>query len=172
MVDIDITEKAKQVPFSQMVGVSQPAVAKMVEKGVLVEGASYHEWLVAYCGRLRDEAAGRTPSDARERRDLAQAFESELKAQAMLREMLKQDGQLLDYDSTRALLIEWATQAKNELTNTIMALVRAIESQHGITVDSEIPQSHIDAAARVIGDHALQSPAIGDGREDGVDPAA
>lgn len=35
----------------------------MVGEGTLAKGASAHVWLLAYCGRLREQAAGRQSSD-------------------------------------------------------------------------------------------------------------
>ncbi|WP_280190345.1 hypothetical protein [Delftia sp. PS-11] len=34
-------------------------MSQLVSDGVLIRGDSAHEWLVAYCERLRDQAAGR-----------------------------------------------------------------------------------------------------------------
>lgn len=42
-----------------MVGVSEASISTRVSDGVLVRGDTAHEWLLAYCERLRDQAAGR-----------------------------------------------------------------------------------------------------------------
>lgn len=42
-----------------MIGVSEARVSQLVSEGVIVRGDSAQEWLVAYCERLRDQAAGR-----------------------------------------------------------------------------------------------------------------
>ncbi len=47
-----------------MVGVSQQAVSDMVSRGVLENGAPLRQWLLAYCGRLREQAAGRIGSES------------------------------------------------------------------------------------------------------------
>lgn len=49
-----------QAEFAQLIGVSEARVSQLVSDGVLIRGDSAHEWLVAYCERLRDQAAGRT----------------------------------------------------------------------------------------------------------------
>jgi phage terminase Nu1 subunit (DNA packaging protein) len=48
-----------QAEFAQMIGVSEASVSKRVSEGVLVRGENAHEWLIAYCEHLRDQAAGR-----------------------------------------------------------------------------------------------------------------
>lgn len=48
-----------QAEFGALVGISQPAVSDLVHAGVLQSGAPWRTWLLAYCGRLREQAAGR-----------------------------------------------------------------------------------------------------------------
>lgn len=48
-----------QAEFAQMIGVSEARVSQLVSDGVLVRGDTAQEWLIAYCERLRDQAAGR-----------------------------------------------------------------------------------------------------------------
>lgn len=48
-----------QAEFGAAVGVSQQAVSEMLRTGVLPEGGTFSDWLLAYCGRLREQAAGR-----------------------------------------------------------------------------------------------------------------
>ncbi len=52
-----------QAEFAQMVGLSEAAVSQMKTSGVLDAGATSHAWLLAYCGRLREQAAGRMSGD-------------------------------------------------------------------------------------------------------------
>lgn len=74
---IDLAEPMTQTKFGELVGISQQAVAELVKRGVLAEGAAAGEWLLAYTGRLREQAAGRWAGDeldlARERAGLARA---------------------------------------------------------------------------------------------------
>lgn len=48
-----------QSEFAQIVGVSEARVSQMVSEGVIARGDNAAAWLVAYCERLRDQAAGR-----------------------------------------------------------------------------------------------------------------
>ncbi len=59
-----LDEPCRQADFGALVGVSQPAVSDMVSRGVLENGATLRQWLLAYCGRLREQAAGRMGSEA------------------------------------------------------------------------------------------------------------
>ena len=42
-----------------MVGISQPAVSDLISRGVISDGSTAGEWLIAYCSHLREQAAGR-----------------------------------------------------------------------------------------------------------------
>lgn len=46
-----------------MVGISQQAVSGLVQRGVLLDGDSLAQWLLAYCDHLREMAAGRATGD-------------------------------------------------------------------------------------------------------------
>lgn len=48
-----------QQDFAEMVGVSEARISQLMTDGVLVRGDTAHAWLVGYCERLRDQAAGR-----------------------------------------------------------------------------------------------------------------
>jgi phage terminase Nu1 subunit (DNA packaging protein) len=52
-----------QAEFGAWVGVSEARVSQLMSEGVLTRGESGHEWLIAYCERMRDMAAGRASSE-------------------------------------------------------------------------------------------------------------
>ncbi len=54
-----LDQPIRQADFGLMVGIGQPAVSDLVSRGVLEDGAPLRQWLLAYCGRLREQAAGR-----------------------------------------------------------------------------------------------------------------
>jgi len=60
---IDLDEQASQEEFSRLVGVSQSQISRRIERGQLQPGGTCAEWLLAYCGALRDAASGRSESD-------------------------------------------------------------------------------------------------------------
>lgn len=53
----------RQADFGALVGISQQAVSDLVSRGVLTDGAPAGQWLLAYCTRLREQAAGRGAGD-------------------------------------------------------------------------------------------------------------
>ncbi|MFA0792665.1 hypothetical protein ACCI51_19190 [Microbulbifer echini] len=170
--DISLDDQATQSGFARLIGASQPAIAKHVQAGVLTQGASFKVWLQEYCERLRTEAAGRLANDARNRRDMAQALESEANAQLKMRELYRQDQLILDIESVRKAMVEWSTIGKNEFLGAVESIVIAIESQHAITIDREPLQPNIDAALRAIGGYEIESLAPGAGGAPDLDTAA
>jgi phage terminase Nu1 subunit (DNA packaging protein) len=52
-----------QAEFGAWVGISEARVSQLMAEGVLTRGESGHEWLIAYCERMRDIAAGRASSE-------------------------------------------------------------------------------------------------------------
>jgi phage terminase Nu1 subunit (DNA packaging protein) len=68
---IDLSQPMRQTDFGELVGVSQQAISDLVNKGVLDHGQPAGAWLLAYCTRLREQAAGRL-GDAPGGLDLAQ----------------------------------------------------------------------------------------------------
>lgn len=56
---IDPQGKMTQKDFGLLVGISQPAVSELISRGVLVDGDTTGNWLLAYCDNLRMQAAGR-----------------------------------------------------------------------------------------------------------------
>lgn len=48
-----------QAEFAAMVGVSEARVSQLISEAIIARGATAAEWLLAYCERLRDQAAGR-----------------------------------------------------------------------------------------------------------------
>lgn len=55
----DLSVPMRQGQFGELVGISQQAVSTLVQRGILPDGASADEWLLAYCDNLREVAAGR-----------------------------------------------------------------------------------------------------------------
>lgn len=55
----DLEGQITQARFASLIGVSEAAVSKLVTAGVLKSEATGHQWLLDYCQRLREQAAGR-----------------------------------------------------------------------------------------------------------------
>lgn len=54
-----MTQQVSQASFGELVGISQQAVSDLLSRGVIANGQSAAQWLLAYCGNLREVAAGR-----------------------------------------------------------------------------------------------------------------
>lgn len=81
---IDLDGKPSITEFAALVGVSQQAISDQAAAGVLVAGMTWREMLLAYCGRLREQAAGRASGDlvlAAERAALARAQRERIEMQ-------------------------------------------------------------------------------------------
>ncbi|WP_245911763.1 hypothetical protein [Malikia granosa] len=59
-----LDQTVSQAEFAQMIGVSEARVSQLVSEGIIVRGDTAHEWLIGYCERLRDQAAGRAGSES------------------------------------------------------------------------------------------------------------
>lgn len=169
---MNLDDVAKQTEFAELVGATQQAIGKHVTSGVLTRGESYRQWLIAYAERLRSEASGRVASHARERRDMAQAEESEINTEMKRRTLLKEECLLLDLDSVRQVLTDWAGIGKNEFIGAVDKIITAIESEHGITIDREPFQQDVNAALKSIGSYTFEPGELGGGSAGDVDTAA
>jgi phage terminase Nu1 subunit (DNA packaging protein) len=56
---LDLSKPCTQQAFGDLVGVGQSAVSDLVSRGILTAGEPVGQWLLAYCHRLREQAAGR-----------------------------------------------------------------------------------------------------------------
>lgn len=56
---IDLDQQATQAAFGELVGIAQPSVSTLMTEGKLPSSGTLRELLLAYCQRLRDQAAGR-----------------------------------------------------------------------------------------------------------------
>ena len=54
-----LQQSIAQAEFAELVGVSEARVSQLISEGVISRGDTAHGWLVGYCERLRDQAAGR-----------------------------------------------------------------------------------------------------------------
>lgn len=96
---IDLNRKVSQTRFAQMIGVTQPVISGLISRGILARDDSAANWLLSYCGHLREEAAGRATSDGldlaaeRARLSAAQADKIEMEL-AVIRGELAQVGML------------------------------------------------------------------------------
>ena len=97
-------------------GVTQPAVSGLIARGILHVGDTAGNWLLAYCGHLRETAAGRVQSDGssldlsaeRARLAAAQADKVEMENQ-LLR------GEIVRVETLEAVLAQTGGKIKAQL---------------------------------------------------------
>lgn len=56
---IDLNERATQTSLASLVGVTQPTISNLMAEGKIPPAGTMGELLLAYCQRLRSQAAGR-----------------------------------------------------------------------------------------------------------------
>lgn len=56
---MNLSSQITQAQFAELVGVSQAKVSQLVADGIIARGDTGRQWLLAYCERLREVAAGR-----------------------------------------------------------------------------------------------------------------
>lgn len=54
-----LDQTISQAEFAEMIGVSEARVSQLVSEQIIRRGDTAHEWLLGYCERIRDQAAGR-----------------------------------------------------------------------------------------------------------------
>lgn len=64
-------QRCEQQEFAAAVGIAPPRVSTLIAEGHLQPDGTAGQWLLAYCARLREQAAGRTMELSAERAALA-----------------------------------------------------------------------------------------------------
>ena len=142
---VDLSEAANQTRFAKMVGSSQQAISKMVEKGVLRRGATTGEWLLQYCERLREISAGR---GGESQGDLTEAKIEEAIVKTALGRLQYHErlGNLIHKDEAHSLLSEWAAFASREFRQGAERLILDVHSQFDVELPLELREKHVGAA--------------------------
>lgn len=155
------SEKLNQADLARRMDMSERNLRDVLDNlGMDNKRDSANRIITSYIKDLREKAAGRVQSDARERRDLAQAEESEINAAMKRRQLWREDRLILDLETVRQVMSEWATIGKNELLGAVDKMITAIESEHGITVDRDTLQRDVETALRAIGSYSFESPEV------------
>lgn len=157
---IDLNARATQVRFAQLVGVSQQAISERVAAGVLPAGGTLGDWLLAYCERLRTEAAGRGGDD---QAALTRARTREAEASAQLKELqiMERAGQLVPGDEIEPQLQAMVTAARTELLALPDALAQELRALYGVEIDASLIEERIHVALAHLADR-LQDDLAGD----------
>lgn len=142
---LKLDETITQAAFGRLFGVSQQAVAKAVEKGVLRMGDTLGQWIIQYAAHLREIAAGRGGED---QYDLTKQKARQAEADANLKELeyWTRLERFVSVDELEPLLASWAATARSEVENAVERIVNGVESRYGIEIEREIIDAPLNAA--------------------------
>lgn len=148
---LDLDKKATQATFAGLIGIARQGVGDLVTRSILKEGGSYREWLLTYCARMREQAAGRAErAPAATEEELATEKLRLTKAQADKTEH-EAEKERLGVEVLRKSLIP-AEEVEREWTD-ILAAVRA----KMLTIPSKGASLVIAAKSRIEAEGILKS---------------
>ena len=140
---MNLDSKATQQSFATLVGVTRSAIVAAQSEGILAPGDTYRGWLLAYCKRLREMAAGRySASDldlTEERAKLARAQSERIEMDNAVKR-----GELAPIDTLRDALVPVVAQIAAHLDAVPAKLKR--EAPHLTATDLEIVAREITKA--------------------------
>lgn len=143
---MNLDVKATQRQFGSLVGVTQQAIQIAVAEGILSSGDTYRGWLLAYCKRLREQAAGRySASDldlTEERARLARAQSERIEMENAVKR-----GELAPIDTLRDALVPVVAQIAAILDAVPVKLKR--ESPQLTATDLDIIKREIAKAQNI-----------------------
>lgn len=164
-----------QAEFAEMIGVSEARVSQLLSEGVMTKGDTAHGWLLAYCERLRDQAAGRAGTEtggldlvqeraalAREQR-IGQSIKNAVARRdyapvGLLADVLGQAASAVvdRFDQLEGTLRKAVPDLSDEARTTVMTVIAAARNEW------------IKSTARLVGD-AVDAMVAGDDDDDGGD---
>ncbi len=144
---LSLDARATQSRFALIVGISQPAVAKLLGKGILPKGGTYRDWLLAYCERLRKEASGRG-ADNQELLTQARIDESRENALSKRLDRYEKTGLLVALPHVKAVLSAWAQQVRMNVENAGEKIFDRISAEHDLTLNDELIREPLRVALR------------------------
>ena len=149
MSSFDLSAKATQTTFAELVGTTQPAIAKFVAKGVLHKGGTYAQWLISYTEKLRKEAAGRGADNA-DRLTEARIAESHENTLSKRQDRLQKAGVLVAVDDIAQVVEEMGSSIQSSWMGAGNRIIEAIESQHEIELDDDIVNEPLRDSLRAL----------------------
>ncbi len=165
-----LEQKATQAEFARLVGISQQAVSKQLDKGAIHAGETLREWLLQYCNHLRDQAAGRGGS---QQESLASAKTEEAEVKTALNRLTYQErlGTLILGDDVGYALSDWAGYANREFRSGTEKIVELIENEHSVSVNREAVKNIVGPTTERIQGYAEKLGAAFVARDGAVQPA-
>ena len=130
----NIDSKATQKGFGELVGVSQQAISKHVDTGLLKKNQNYRTWLISYCEKLRDEASGRG-NDAQGELTRARTRDANASSELKYITIKEKAGELVPTSEIEPLLTAMFTAARTELLSLPDKLSNELKALYDVEVD-------------------------------------
>lgn len=152
--------------FARLMRIGEPTVSDLRKRGVLQDGATAQEWILAYVEQLRAAAAGRGEGEgalreARIREANAKAQKAEIESAQALRA-------LVPAADVERQLRGWAARGAQAIDSAERRIVDALQSEYGITIEDRHVRDHLLAAQRDIAAYPRDAGADDDGGGEGV----
>ena len=136
-----------QAAFGELVGITQQSVSGLVNGGILQPGATAGAWLLAYCERLRDQAAGRLGSTP-DGLDLVQERAILARHQGGIAQMKLAElrGELIQVAAVKAVWAARLTSARDALLQIPPRLAPVLAAENNLTRVNQLLEDEIRQA--------------------------
>jgi hypothetical protein len=150
MVNVNLTDPATQAGFARLVGTSRQAIANLAEKSVFPDGGTFAEWLLVYCERQREMAAGRG-GNLQEQLTAIRIEEGRENVAEKRQRRLSDAGELMD----RAMVEQWVLAASGNVQTFVMeagdTILESLSEKYGISIDEDDVLGHLRTALGYVG---------------------
>ena len=134
--EIELTDIATQSGFSRLVGTSRQAINNHVVKKVLTDGQTYAEWLLIYCDRMREEAAGRG-GDQQSTLTAARIEETHENIFDKRQKRLTASGELMDRETVHNWIVESASSIQGFVMGAGETIIESITEKYKIELEAD-----------------------------------
>ena len=161
---MNLDDVTTQKDFADLVGLSEARVSQLAADGVLVRGKTCRAWLLAYCERLRDQAAGRLGSTP-DGLDLVQERAILARHQGGIAQMKLAElrGELIQVAAVKAVWAARLTSARDALQQIPPRVAPVLAAENNLTRVNQLLEDEIrQALAELSGaSEASRQPAQG-----------
>lgn len=144
---MNLDDVTTQKGFADLVGLSEARVSQLAADGVLVRGETCRAWLLAYCERLRDQAAGRLGSTP-DGLDLVQERAMLARHQGGIAQMKLSElrGELIRVDAVRATWANAVLSTRDALLQIPPRLAPVLAAESDLTRVNHLLEDEIRQA--------------------------
>jgi hypothetical protein len=162
-----------QAAFARLVGIQQPKVSEMIDRGVLAKGQTMRQWLTAYISNLRSVASGYGEDGEGRGGELtaARVREANAKAHKAEVETARDLGHLVPEVEVSRALRNWAARGALALDAAQRRICDGLRSEFGVALEDRHVAAHLRDAQRNIAAYAQDLGATAEAGGLGVDAA-